>query len=486
MELACYQLASPPGTIRLWIGAHGVTGAPPVDAWRLDGRPLAPAEITTVREMQSVRDETLVTGDPPRAFSGIYEITGLGGSTHSTVELTVGGQPLRRRVKPLPARLELDGPPLTVLLVSCYHHSTDGGLYGERLPRIASGISAPDLCVFMGDQVYLDLPTLQDFHDDPVWLAARFEQDYVRNWFGEAFARGLGQGPLAFLPDDHEYWNNYPHVSPFIQNSWTPAGQGNWRRAAQALYRGFQLGGDGELGDPLELDVEPLSLFLVDSRSERDADLTRLLSARASERLLAWSVRVATDARLVAGVMVTGQSLLETPVGGVKGSIADFALADYEQPYRQLLQAVTAIVEGGKQVLLLTGDVHWGRVSSVRDRQRDRIAMHEIISSPSSLVATVGADQVADVLGTIKGWFGAGTAWHRHSDAKEPPSHLPFSSQRFRTGEWRSHRGNQCLVLRLARRGSGVSVDYTFHPLAGPEHGNVPATTGHLDLLRTS
>jgi hypothetical protein len=37
-------------------------------------------------------------------------------------------------------------------------------------------------------------------------------------------------------------------------------------------------------------------------------------------------------------------------------------------------------------------------------------------------------------------------------------------------------------VLRLARRGSGVSVEYTFHPFAGAD---VQATTGRFELLPT-
>jgi hypothetical protein len=177
--------------------------------------------------------------------------------------------------------------------------------------------------------------------------------------------------------------------------------------------------------------------------------------------------------------VVTGQSLLEDPVGGVKGSIADYALADYQGAYTALLDALTTITDRGKQVLLLTGDVHWGRVTSVLDRRRDVRIMHEVITSPASLVATVGSDQVADVIGTVKGWFGANDPWPRHSDGKKPPSHLPHSSQRFRTEAWRTHRGNQCAVLRLARRGSGVTVEYTFHPLATTD---VPPTTGRFDL----
>ena len=108
----------------------------------------------------------------------------------------------------------------------------------KLLPRIVRGPTAPDLCLFMGDQVYLDLPTIQAFDEDPKWLAKKFEQDYVRNWFSRGFTEGLGLGPLAFIPDDHEYWNNFPHVSPFIQNSWSEGRTGQLAPRSAGLLCG--------------------------------------------------------------------------------------------------------------------------------------------------------------------------------------------------------------------------------------------------------
>ena len=478
MVAVCFQLASPPGTIRLWIAIHPATAAPVIDAWQLDGSALPLARITALRPMASVRTGALLNGTPGRVFSGVYEIAGTPGPVHD-IKVTIGGQQIARRVKPLPAQLQLDGDPLTIVLVSCYHYTTDGGLYGELLPRIVRG-ARPDLCLFMGDQVYLDLPMLKDFQNDAAWLAEKFEQDYVRNWLTDGFREGLDLASIAFVPDDHEYWNNFPHPSPWIQNSWSPAGRDNWKRAARACYQGFQLGIGGAPGSVLALDVEPLSFLLLDNRSERDTQLTQLMNPAAQADLVAWAARVAGNANLVGGVVVTGQSLLENPASGVTGSIADYALANYQEPYAALLTAFTTVIESGKQLLLLTGDVHWGRVASVRDRQRDVTAFHEVITSPASLVKTVGADQVSDIIGAVKTLFGGGDPWPRHGDVKAPPSHLPHSSQRFRTESWLAHRGNQCAVLRITRRGAGVAIDYVFHPFADT---TVPATTGRFNLL---
>jgi hypothetical protein len=478
MTVVCYQLAAAPGTLRLWIGAHPATTAPTVNGWRIDGADVRPADLAIVRRMQSVRPERLRPGDRPRAFTGVYDITGVAGPAYPKLEVKVDDQLVQRTLRALPRRLEVDGAGLNVLLVSCFHYSTDGGLYGELLPRIVRGAASPDLCVFMGDQVYLDLPTLQDFPDDPAWLADKFEQDYVRNWFLGSFAAGLQLAPMALVPDDHEYWNNFPHPSPFIKNSLSEAGRDNWRDAARACFEGFQLGLGG-LGAALDFDVEPLSFLMLDSRSWRNTELTRLLSDEASMQLNAWADRVARTSGLVAGVIVTGQSLLEDPVGAVTGAVGDYALANYPAPYAAILGALTTIAESGKPVLLLTGDVHWGRVTSVRDRRRDVTALHEVIVSPASLVATVGADQVADAIGAVKRWVGAADPWPRHAESAPPPSHLPHSGQRLRTGAWTGYRGNQCVMLRMARRGSGVSVEYAFHPFA---RSGVSALTGRFEL----
>jgi hypothetical protein len=325
MKVVCYQLAAAPGTLRLWIGAHPATTVPQVDGWRIDGADVRPANLVVVRRMQSVRQGRLPPGDRPRAFSGVYDITGVAGPAYPKLEVRVDGRLFERTLRSLPRRLEIDGPGLNVLLVSCFHYSTDGGLYGELLPRIVRGAAAADLCVFMGDQVYLDLPTLQNFPDDPGWLADKFEQDYVRNWFFGSFAGGLQLAPMAFVPDDHEYWNNFPHPSPFIQNSLSGSGRDNWGAAARGCFEGFQLG-HGGLGAALDFDVEPVSFLMLDSRSWRNAELTRLLSDEASTQLNAWADRVAGSSGLIAGVIVTGQSLIEKlldslhhPSGGVLG-----------------------------------------------------------------------------------------------------------------------------------------------------------------------
>src|SRR5258707_13942556 len=58
---------------------------------------------------------------------------------------------------------------------------------------------------------YTTLFRSKDFLDDKKWLADKFEQDYSLNWRGPlAYTNVLAAAPSISLPDDHEYWNNYP------------------------------------------------------------------------------------------------------------------------------------------------------------------------------------------------------------------------------------------------------------------------------------
>src|SRR5690606_37713061 len=140
----------------------------------------------------------------------------------------------------------------------------------------------PDLTIFAGDQVYLDLPTLRNFQDETDWLQGKFLNDYLANWFGatqtqldshevpDGFPQMLSLGPIVTIPDDHEYWNNAPFSSPFIQNSWTEAGRKRWADAAELGFGMFQSGSAQALGSARHLRIAPLSILILDTRSQRN------------------------------------------------------------------------------------------------------------------------------------------------------------------------------------------------------------------------
>lgn len=324
MDIVLHPKAAPSDCLRVWIGAFQTTSAPALE-WTLDG---GAAEPVALRPISSVRTDDLLPSNQapdtvPRTFTGVYEFAGLEPDTLHTISVSAGGSERELTARTLPGAIPTDLDRwFNVLLVSCHHSAEDrGGLSGIIVSQM-SALVKPQLTIFAGDQVYLDLPTLADFHDDERWLAEKFERDYVENWRGpDGYNRVFAAAPSVSIPDDHEYWNNYPHPSPFIQNAWSEDGRKRWRTAAQAMFRGFQLSNPDDLGKAFILDVHPLSFFIADTRSGKDPDREFTMPEAEHKQLTDWVDRVINEK--LYGVFVSGQSLFEDPISPFKGAIAD-------------------------------------------------------------------------------------------------------------------------------------------------------------------
>jgi hypothetical protein len=161
----------------------------------------------------------------------------------------------------------------------------------------------------------------------------------------------LDAAPSVSIPDDHEYWNNFPHASPFIQNAWSHNGRERWRKAAQAMYRAFQLPYPNNLlpfpnnlGEAFLLDVHPLSFFIADTRSGKDPDRRFTMPESEHQQLNDWVDRVIAEKLL--GVFVSGQSVFEDPISSIKGAIADYELPNYED-FGRIMQTLQRIADAG-------------------------------------------------------------------------------------------------------------------------------------------
>jgi hypothetical protein len=226
----------------------------------------------------------------------------------------------------------------------------------------------------------------------------------------------------------------------------------------------------------LELDVPPLSFFLMDNRTFRVPDRSRTLPHRPHpwapgpaadfglDQFRAWAKRVADKGAY--GVIVTGQSLFQPPAPWLKARVADRHLADYKD-YPQIMTTVMKLARAGRPVLCLTGDVHYGRViSAVEERTGARL--YEVISSPTSLVTTVGIDQYSALENSVFSVFGHRDPTYRHRSAPDVPTRFTVpdedrTSLRLRrlfplAGE----KGNHVALLRFQRAGFGLqlTVDY--------------------------
>jgi hypothetical protein len=321
-----------------------------------------------------------------------------------------------------------------VLLASCFcvqeHNAATLAAALRQLQAdirpTAAGVRAPNCAFFMGDQVYLDLPSLTDFPSNRARLAQKFEADYTRNW-GGALASLLEVAPSVAVPDDHEFWNNAPHSSPFIQNSWKKAGRDAWRAAADAAFAAFarpypQSG--GQPGDePFVFDVSPVSFFFADGRSGRSE--THAFTEPCRAQLEKWVDRL--NAERLVGVFVSGQSLFRAAADQISGQVADKELPNY----KDYAPVVRCLQRAKRPMLALTGDVHWGRVTRALDAA-GTARITEVVVSPASLVTTAGADELANFWSGLRGLFGHKDPWPRHAAAEAPPASFGTGAGRYR------------------------------------------------------
>ncbi|MBL8918075.1 MAG: hypothetical protein JNJ54_04370 [Myxococcaceae bacterium] len=467
MTIALYPAMADAAHVRVWLGITGQSQAP-APSWAfgaLSGAPVA-ATPEVVRPLSPARGMVPPANGAARAFSGLFEfpVPPAAGVERPAfrVQVSVGAETATLVTRPLPSDFE-PGPTggFTLLLASCYCHDEDDGALG-RTARFVASRFRPDATLLMGDQVYLDIPTTRNLPEKNPALLDVLEANYARNWLPDGrreytFADLLKVAPVLCLPDDHEYWNNAPHVSPFIQNSWTNAGRLLWRRNGDALFDGYQ-NVTGTPGQPhVTLDVGPLSLFVANGRTARKEDRSASFSAQTREAFAAWATQVGAQGRFPA--FLTGQSMLDLPSSKLSGAAADYMQSNYGD-YPEVMSRLDRLAKDVADVLLLTGDVHWGRVAELTPTGSlgTQTRLYEVISSPSTLVTTIGAD----FFSRAKNWLGGSKErWPRHSDTPDPPSvlRLPGSSYVART--LFPHKGDQLCVLRLTR--APAALDVTAH-----------------------
>jgi len=284
-------------------------------------------------------------------------------------------------VTTIPYRLPVAGErPFTVLIGSCYFGREDkAGAVGQTYFQLPTD-AKPDVKILCGDQVYLDNPP-QDFlnpfngHD---WLQARSFKTYVDSWTQSfpagGFGRMLQHNANFFSSDDHEFWNNAPDIGlnvPFFTS--TQSGRNDWWQIGHQLYQVFQT----TPGFPTRFKVEPLSFCIADTRFNRGPGGSFLMLQPAFEEIGKWSANLDGP-----GVLVFGQPLFEEAHGAF-GQIKDRGLPDYAAQYEQLKQYLR---NSRHTIVILTGDVHFARLSVATLRPELGTKLYEIISSPLQLV----------------------------------------------------------------------------------------------------
>lgn len=311
------------------------------------------------------------------------ELSGLSPAARHHVGLYADGagtELARATVKTLPERLPSRGQqPFICLLGSCFSRLADrGGAAGAAVVGLPAALS-PDVKFLCGDQVYLDTPpgrfTITYFGEAD--LRQILLEHYVRSFDQRAaasgFARLLAEGASYFMSDDHEFWNNAPNKTALVRNTyWWPFGDEgqSWMRAARELYELFQA-----RSPSAQIDVAPLSIRVLDTRIARTGDRQYFCDPEQMRAIADW-----ISALRGPGVLVVGQPIFQAHAG-LAGNIFDWGLPDFAQ-YAELVRAVQV---SQHDLLVLTGDVHFGRVATCRLPSGAEVV--EVIASPLALVS---------------------------------------------------------------------------------------------------
>jgi hypothetical protein len=374
--------------------------------------------------------EIVVTGLSPRQTYGFSLMRGAFAAAHA-------------RVTTLPLDLPLEGDGrFTAFLGSCFSRLEDP--HG-RVARTFGEVPEPDrphVKFFAGDQVYLDSPYeffLARGHSVEV-LREKFLEHYTETW-SKGLADLLADGANFFCSDDHEFWNNAPNTAPHLYDTLPFLGHPReWWNAARELYCAFQN------ARPIQrFEVPPLSFLIADTRMNRSPRETEFMLESDLDAVEDW-----IEALDGPGVLVLGQPLLQTTTGFFRGHLFDWNLPDYAQ-YQKLMRIIGAC---RYSLVILTGDVHYGRIAS--SPLRSGAELIEIISSPMSLVDPKAKGNWESVPARVAPAALAPTGLFTKPDFTPNDSHF--------------------LTLEFTRRGVGANLKLRYWPIiqgqtAGPDFG---------------
>jgi hypothetical protein len=277
-------------------------------------------------------------------------------------------------VTTLPSELpSLGQTPFTVLLGSCFYKREDeAGEVGKTYMSLPFS-ARPEVKILCGDQVYLDNPPEHFLLPRSAnWLENRSFKAYMEAWTQSTpnggFHQLLKNNANYFCSDDHEFWNNAPDIGLNVPIFTATQQQRNtWFQIARRLYEVFQT------DSPIKaFRVGTLSVGIMDTRINRASGRANFMNQNDLNQLGEWIRNLPGPAALVIG----------QPLLAEKGSVKDWGLPDYPQ-YQELIKHLRS---SQHSIVILTGDVHFGRIASCDLRPELGTKLIEIISSPMQLV----------------------------------------------------------------------------------------------------
>ena len=256
--------------------------------------------------------------------------------------------------------------PFTVGIGSCFYSHRDGGRAAAAYKALydrEEEPTRPDISFLTGDQVYLDIgfDSLSLVKSE---IRERIADDYAKHWqlLGSIFTRG----GTWMLPDDHEYWNDYPFYDsllPTLLALKLDYVRKTWERTAMDGVKRVQHCSPLEIFD-IGID---LTFCIADVRSNRSKN--GFMADKDFKGLTKWAAGLKSP-----GVLVISQPLI------VEKNKSERNLLSFRTQYSDLLEAMG---KSGHDIVVLSGDVHFGRIATAALGPNGG-RLIEIISSPLS------------------------------------------------------------------------------------------------------
>lgn len=397
MQLFAYNPIGRPDELLVWVGIVEAYPPPAVN-FEIHGKPVAAQLLPP--GFEPLGDENCDARGKPLNHRGLFKLQWPATPERFQITVRIPGTDVAAILtsRRLPAQLPTKAAEsFNLLLSSCYYQPNDKS---HALADFIKAIKpSPDFTLLAGDQVYLDLPSQQNLPCNKKRLAQVLGKKYQANWFSTplqqpGLAHVLSHGPVLCVPDDHEFWNNFPLYQVQLCNTHDEGDRVNWQDVAQRLYERYQMS-PAQAAGFFRQDIVPLSMLFLDSRSLRDADGRQMFNLATQSAIKSWAkdLLARKNNNLPAvGLLSSGQALLMEKPGPWACKLADMEMPNYDD-FPVLTNALAQLFAAEIPVIYITGDVHWGRIVEGVS-PRGKTLFYEVIASPSRLINTIGSDQL--------------------------------------------------------------------------------------------
>jgi hypothetical protein len=452
--------AGSPEELLVWVGVLGVY-PPPAVSFEILGKPAAAQMLAP--GFEPLGDEVCDARGKPLNYRALFSLPWPATRERFQIRVRAAHCVTTLTSRRLPAQLPMQAAEsFNLLLSSCYYQPNDKSRALADLIKVIK--PSPDFTLLAGDQVYLDLPSQQDLPTNKSALAKTLGKKYQLNWFSSSLqqpglADVLRHGPVLCVPDDHEFWNNFPLFQAQLNNTHRAEDRHNWQQLANLLYERYQRS-PAQAAGFYRQDIAPLSMLFLDGRTQRDSNGKAMFTQATHAAITQWKndlLKRKQQGQAAVGLLSSGQALLIEMPGPWARKLADMEMPNFAD-FALLTRVLEELFAAEIPVIYITGDVHWGRIVEGRNA-RGNVLFYEVIASPSRLIDTAGADQYNQLKNSLRSLFGKGEDFPLHPEAAEVDE-LKFCKLRLSVKH--RQRGDHVALLRFNATAGGLefTVDY--------------------------